>query len=305
MYRRRDETCTSTGALVTQSVSIPPTGLALGTGPRQSCDWARYLHSDGVELFEAAFDRHVYERHIHETYAIGVTLYGVQRFWCRGATRDSTLGHLMAIAPGDAHDGESGAASGYRYRMFYVPLTILRDIIQDALERPAPEIYADSPLVRDPALAQQWDTTWKAMAGLRPTLAGDELFHQGVLTLAARYSGLEQLPRGAPNGPALARVRDYLHDRVESAVRVRELASIAAMSRFQLTRQFQRAFGLPLHAYHLHLRLEEAKRRLRSGAPIARVAADLCFADQSHFHRRFKRWFGVTPSEWRRSFTRT
>ena len=48
---------------------------------------------------------------------------------------------------------------------------------------------------------------------------------------------------------------------------MRELAAIASMSRFQLTRQFQQAFGLPLHAYHLHVRLEEAKRR----SPIRRV----------------------------------
>jgi AraC family chemosensory pili system transcriptional regulator ChpD len=66
-----------------------------------------------------------------------------------------------------------------------------------------------------------------------------------------------------------------------------------------LTRQFEQAYGLPLHAYHLHLRLLEAKRRLRTGVPIAAVAADLGFADQSHLHRRFKGAFGMTPGEWR------
>ena len=71
------------------------------------------------------------------------------------------------------------------------------------------------------------------------------------------------------------------------------------MSRFQLTRQFERAYGMPLHAYHVHLRLVEAKQRLRSGALIATVAADLGFADQSHLHRRFKGAFGMTPGEWR------
>jgi AraC-like DNA-binding protein len=283
----------------------PPTGLILRKGASPFRDRARYLNNEGIELFEATFERHVYERHIHETYAIGVTLFGVQRFWCRGATRESTPGHVMAIAPGDAHDGESGSAGGYGYRMFYIPLQTLRDIVQDALERRAPDIYADTPLVRDPALAQQWDTTWKAMAGPQPTLAGDELFHRSVMTLAARYSGLHRLRPVAVNSPALKKVRDYLHERVDSAVRVRELAAVASMSRFQLTRQFQQAFGLPLHAYHLHVRLEEAKRRLRSGVAIAHVAADLGFADQSHFHRRFKRWFGVTPHEWRQSFTRT
>jgi hypothetical protein len=32
--------------------------------------------TNGVLLLEAVFDRHVYERHMHDTYAVGVTLRG-------------------------------------------------------------------------------------------------------------------------------------------------------------------------------------------------------------------------------------
>jgi AraC-like DNA-binding protein len=53
--------------------------------------------------------------------------------------------------------------------------------------------------------------------------------------------------------------------------------------------------GLPLHAYHMQLRLHEARRRLRAGDAIAAVALDLGFADQSHLNRRFKGAFGVAP----------
>ena len=96
----------------------------------------------GVELLEAQFERHVYERHMHDTYAIGVTLRGVQRFWCCGATRNSMPGDVIMIPPGTVHDGQSGSAGGYRYLMFYVPLSLVRDMIEDALERPAaPGVY--------------------------------------------------------------------------------------------------------------------------------------------------------------------
>jgi AraC-like DNA-binding protein len=98
---------------------------------------------------------------------------------------------------------------------------------------------------------------------------------------------------------AVKRVQDYLREHVHEHVRLDDLAAIASMSRFQLTRQFEKAYGLPLHAFHVHLRLVEAKRRLRTGVPIATVAADLGFADQSHLHRRFKGAFGMTPGEWR------
>ena len=45
-----------------------------------------YAASRSVELLEAAFVDFTYERHFHDTFAIGVTLRGVQRFWCRGTT---------------------------------------------------------------------------------------------------------------------------------------------------------------------------------------------------------------------------
>jgi AraC-like DNA-binding protein len=73
------------------------------------------------------------------------------------------------------------------------------------------------------------------------------------------------------------------------------VAARAGMSRETLTRRFRRATGLPPHAYRVACRLNEARRRLRLGEPIAGIAADLGFADQSHFGRWFKRAFGATP----------
>jgi len=61
--------------------------------PLGAGEWARFHAAGGnVELFEAAFDRFAYERHFHDAYAIGVTLSGVQRFWCQGVTHDSVAG---------------------------------------------------------------------------------------------------------------------------------------------------------------------------------------------------------------------
>jgi AraC-like DNA-binding protein len=132
------------------------------------------------------------------------------------------------------------------------------------------------------------------------SFAADQLVHDALLSL----SGDVEDDDGAwTSRAALTRVRDYLQDRVGRSITVDELAMVAGISRFRLTRQFQRAFGLPLHAYHLHVRLEEAKRRLSAGAPIALVAVDLGFADQSHLHRRFKGAFGMTPAEWQRCTT--
>jgi AraC-like DNA-binding protein len=253
---------------------------------------------DGVELLEAAFDRHVYDRHTHDAYAIGVTLHGVQRFWCRNRTHDSTPGHVIVISPGEVHDGRSGAAGGYRYRMFYIRPDRLGDVLLDVVRTPS-DVGADRPLFPDPDLFNRLNLAWRAVAHSPGSLAADELLLRSLTALAVRGVAQPRREQASRHDRTLQRIRDYLHDHVDHAVSVQQLATIAMMSRFRLTRVFQQAYGLPLHAYHLHARLEEAKRRLACGRAIADVSADLGFVDQSHFHRRFKGSFGMTPGAWR------
>jgi AraC-like DNA-binding protein len=279
--------------------------MIAGNVPRllqPSRESARYsIAADGVALLEAAFEHHVYERHMHETYAIGFTLRGVQRFWCRGVTNDSTPGDVIVIGPGEAHDGQSGAPGGYAYRMFYLPIERVKRVLSEATGQ-TETIDARVARFTDETARRKLGIAWRAARRSPSSLAAEELLDDMLLGLAARR-GTSRSARVTADPIALQRVRDYLHMHVDQPVSGRELAEIAAMSRFQLTRQFQHAFGLPLHGYHLHVRLEEAKRRLSRGDAVASVAMDLGFADQSHLHRRFKGAFGVTPGQWRRCTT--
>jgi AraC-like DNA-binding protein len=181
--------------------------------------------------------------------------------------------------------------------MFYVPIDTFRTLVEDGLERRAATIDVLASCVSDRPLAHRLNATWDAVASSAP-LAAEELIASTFVQIVSRHAGLRPPRRASIDRTAVNRVRDYLHDRVEERVTLGEMAAIASMSRFQLTRQFQKAFGLPLRAYHVHVRLAEARRRLRLGHSIARVAADLGFVDQSHLHRRFKGAFGMTPGQY-------
>jgi AraC-like DNA-binding protein len=157
-------------------------------------------------------------------------------------------------------------------------------------------------VLREPELARQLDAAWLSMRAQSDSLATDELFSRACAQIDVRHDS-DRACRQPLDQPALTRVRDYLHEHLSEHVRLGDLAAIASMSRFQLTRQFARVYGLPLHAYQLHLRLADAKRRLSRGVPIVKVAADLGFADQSHLNRRFKGSFGMTPGAWRDAAT--
>jgi AraC-like DNA-binding protein len=268
--------------------------------PLGAREWARFHAAGGnVELFEAAFDRFAYERHFHDAYAIGVTLSGVQRFRCRGTTHDSVPGDVLVIPPGETHDGESGTRQTYSYRMLYVAESKLLNVAGDVLERPMIQLpLRAAPLLHDATTARRIDAAWRAARANPTSLAAEELLDSACVRLIV-CDGESRVDRRVVQRAALIRVRDYLQANLGKRVSMGELATIAAMSRFHLTRQFQRQFGLPLHAYHLQLRLQEARRLLKRGEPISAIAINLGFVDQSHLHRRFKAAFGVTPGAWR------
>jgi len=93
---------------------------------------------------------------------------------------------------------------------------------------------------------------------------------------------------------------EYLHDTYTQEFSLDRIADAAGLSKYYLERVFKKATGLPPHTYVLMLRIEAAKKLLASSSmPIAEIAMELGFSDQSHFTNAFKRRTGFTPQAYR------
>ena len=101
----------------------------------------------------------------------------------------------------------------------------------------------------------------------------------------------------AAGGSAVA-----LHFDVTDAESTREtLAAALGLSPFHFARMFRQRLGTPPHRYLAQLRLEAARRLLRTGQrPLAGVAAACGFSSPSAFARAFRQATGVTPGAYRR-----
>jgi AraC family transcriptional regulator len=75
-----------------------------------------------------------------------------------------------------------------------------------------------------------------------------------------------------------------------------DVATVAGVSRYHLTRAFHSALGVPLVRYLRGRRLSEAARSLANGAPdILSVALEAGYGSHEAFTRAFREQFGVTP----------
>jgi AraC-like DNA-binding protein len=286
-------------------------------------DWAHYWRAadEPLEAMHAHFERHVYHRHSHETYSLGVTDVGAQSFTCRGAAYTSAAGMVMAFNPDDPHDGQATDGFGFTYRMIHIGPELVSTVLADAAGRPVGlPLFAD-PVLSDPVLAARLRRLHSALLGAATALRRDELL-AGVVLAAARlsrgasarpraetFTGAAALPasaRRAETEPADARrvaglARELIAGRYRDDLTADDLAVVTGRSRFAVHRAFTHVYGMPPSDYQRQLRLREARALIAAGTPISEAAAAAGFADQSHLSRWFVRYYGVTPGRYQRA----
>ena len=128
-----------------------------------------------------------------------------------------------------------------------------------------------------------------------------------ALTLARRALG-ERTSHAAGASPG----RQKLVDRAKLALSAEPsrrwtLAQIAAevgVSPVYLTQVFQQVEAMPLYRYQLRLRLARALDLLAEYDDLTALSLDLGFSSHSHFSAAFRRAYGRTPAEFRRTITR-
>jgi len=129
-----------------------------------------------------------------------------------------------------------------------------------------------------------------------------ELTERAILLVAATLEQVEPA-RVAAGRPATIRERRRLADAAHEALAAdpnRSLPQLAAdlcVSAHHLSRIFRAAAGHTLSRHRMRLRVRAALERLAGGErSLARLAADLGFADQSHLCRVIQSETGRTPS---------
>lgn len=93
----------------------------------------------------------------------------------------------------------------------------------------------------------------------------------------------------------------HVEGHVSAPPSISELADIAKMSVYQLDRRMRRVFGLTTGQWVLQTRINHARKRLiETDLPIATVALETGYSDQSSFTRQFRRSTGLSPSDFRK-----
>ncbi len=98
----------------------------------------------------------------------------------------------------------------------------------------------------------------------------------------------------------LQEVRRFIDENYSSDITLAGVAREAGLSKSYLSRRFKRRFQVSFSTYLNQLRIDEARRLLRStDMSVREIAAEVGFNDSNYFSRVFKKEEGLTPTEYR------
>ena len=111
---------------------------------------------------------------------------------------------------------------------------------------------------------------------------------------------VEKLHLGRQPTRLAADVANYVRRHLSEPISVEDMAADFFLSRPHLSAKFKQETGVTLTDYILTEKTEEAKRLLRySDKSLSSISAYLGFSSHGHFARVFKKYSGLTPSEYR------
>ena len=98
----------------------------------------------------------------------------------------------------------------------------------------------------------------------------------------------------------VSHILDHIRDNLDKPLRLEPLAATAKLSSYQLDQRIRALFQLSAGQYITRARIDAACHLLsQTSTPIADIALECGYADQSAFTRQFKLSVGLTPGVYR------
>jgi AraC family transcriptional regulator len=241
---------------------------------------------------------HSQPMHQHEYANISVVLTGMIRERVESRTHEGVAGHVVFKPAGIWHGNGCGTKGATVFR-----IELHGHQSDDPLGTERLRDYAW--MQGGPALALMLRARWEHGRPRHATHLDLECLTLEIL------SGLPEHRRQTPDrldldtrGPEprwFRSLRDLLHSRFDEPLRVGELAREVGVHPVHLARVFRRRYRGTLGDYVRWLRLGRSIERMRQGnRPLADIALEAGFFDQSHFSRAFRSGLGRSPAAFRR-----
>ncbi len=145
-------------------------------------------------------------------------------------------------------------------------------------------------------------------------LSPNQQWSVGISSIAQDAASLPQLiaesaqdiggpaETGSKLRDAMLRIKPYVDRSYQEDLTLQSVSGRFDIDKYQLSRAFKQEFGVNYWSYVIKVRMEKAAELLVGTSwKNSRIAEHIGFLDESHFSRVFKKYYGMTPKEYRSS----
>ncbi|MFC0472077.1 AraC family transcriptional regulator [Halalkalibacter kiskunsagensis] len=251
-----------------------------------------------------------YPEHEHPKYEINLVLDGHQVFKVKGKPYDQQSGDIIIARPGDSHSSRSGAGNGFTYFCLHFD-------IDDKLFLPylknSNEVYFHSgsklALLIRPYLDRLIHVCKASGLNLKEKMQVHAIMFE---LLAVLIEGMtEQTGDVEPGNERTVKIAYRIAEKIELLVKrsiedmegiggIEKIADELNFSTSYCNKVFKKVYNMSPRQYLSFKKLNESKVLLtEKDYTIEQIAYIMGYHDIAHFSRQFKRWSGLTPSQYR------
>ncbi|NLP53511.1 AraC family transcriptional regulator [Acinetobacter baumannii] len=253
-----------------------------------------------VETRRSCFGRTCYKSHSHPTISIGAIDEGNSVFQSSFGTAQKISAGTLVIVPAHVeHSCNPMPNQAWSYQMLHLDLAWLNQLYSEFQEQGLDlHIPQHKPLIiKDESLYEAFTEMNETLFDAQKLIFEKEqsLLHCLIHLLLPHFI-LEEIQKPQYLYKDFLKLIDVISSS-EGFISLEELAQRVGLSRYAIIRLFKANVGLTPHAFQINLKINQAREQLKQGVPLAELAVNLGFSDQSHFHKAFKAHTGVTPRQ--------
>jgi AraC-like DNA-binding protein len=251
---------------------------------------------DAYELVRASGMTGSMSRQISQDYMFGVVEEGQANINYRGENHKVAGTCFLQLNPDEPFSRQGDAQHPRSVRMLIASPAFLQQQISELTEHEAQLPQFDQPIIFNKDIIQVFSRIHCALEMPHSRLERDSWL-QDIIALLLKHCTSDhaaQIVTGKESKRVKA-VRAFLMEQYTENISLEKIAGLVNLSTYRLNRVFSQEVGIPPHAFLNQVRVWQAKLLLEKSTPIAEVATEVGFYDQSHLTRHFKRLMGFTP----------
>lgn len=272
----------------------------------------QYMTERDFEI-EHAIDTsyHTIEPHYHEFYEFFFFLSGHIDYVVENQIFEMRRGDLLVIPPSILHN-PIFLDFDVQYDRFVLWVSAQCMERLTALD-PDLAAFRQAGVEKKMYLLRNADAEWSSLGGsfmsmLKAAERRDTCWRSSCLAALLRVLGVYNRAVLAQDAPApvgtranlLTSILHYVSDNLCGDLSLETVSRVFYTNKFSISHMFQQDMQISYYQYVIQMRLLAAKKLLLEGTQASKVW-ELCgFGDYAGFYRAFRKWYGVSPSQFKK-----